>query len=162
MYNSLINVIFKEKCIVLAEFQNGEIKSYDFKKLFLKYPIYKKLENETIFKSGRIAPGGCGLIFNDEIDIAAEEIYSNGLLVETKNISDINILIANMVSKARNEKNMTQSELAKVTKIHQAEISKIERGIGNPSIKTLNRIAEGLGLKLELFIRWHFRKSRSM
>ena len=39
MYNSLINVIFKEKCIVLAEFQNGEIKSYDFKKLFIKYPI---------------------------------------------------------------------------------------------------------------------------
>ena len=47
---------------------------------------------------------------------------------------------------------MTQSELAKITNIHQAEISKIERGIGNPSIKTLERMAKGLGLKLELFL----------
>ena len=47
----------------------------------------------------------------------------------------------------------TQKELAEITKIHQAEISKIERGIGNPSIKTLERIAKGLGLNLELFIR---------
>ena len=30
-----------------------------------------------------------------------------------------------------------KKELAKITNIHQAEISKIERGIGNPSIKTL-------------------------
>ena len=58
-----------------------------------------------------------------------------------------------MISKARNKKGITQKELAIITGIHQAEISKIERGIGNPSIRTLERIAKGLGLKLELFIR---------
>ena len=61
--------------------------------------------------------------------------------------------IANQISLARNKKNLTQTELAKITGIHQAEISKIERGIGNPSIKTLERIAQGLELTLELFLK---------
>ncbi len=154
MYNSLTKVSFDQNYIITAEFQTGEIKNYDLKKLFDKYPVFLKLvENPSLYYNGKIAPGGCGIIFSDEIDIATEELYLNSTLLKVKNIDDINIRIANMVSKAREEKKMTQTELSKITGIHQAEISKIERGIGNPSIKTLQRIAKGLGLNLELFIR---------
>ena len=154
MYSSIIKVSFEENYIIISEFQTGEIKKYDLKKLFDKYPVFRNLkENPDLFYNGKIAPGGCGLIFTDEIDIAAEELYLNSTLIKTNNIDDINIRIANMISKAREEKKITQTELSKITGIHQAEISKIERGIGNPSIKTLQRIAKGLGLNLELFIR---------
>ena len=61
--------------------------------------------------------------------------------------------MANNLAKIIGKHQLTQTELSKITGIHQAEISKIERGIGNPSIKTLQRIAKGLGLNLELFIR---------
>lgn len=49
-------------------------------------------------------------------------------------------------------KNMgyTQKYLSMLTGVTQADISKLERGIGNPSLKTLNRISEGLGMKLRL------------
>lgn len=154
MFNRILNIELKNDYIIICEFNDGSVKQYDFKKLFDKYPVFQRLENEPLlFKNGCIAGGGCGIIFDDELDIASEEIYNNGLLIEQKEINNINAKIAIMISKARNEKNITQKELAEITKIHQAEISKIERGIGNPSIKTLERIAKGLGLNLELFIR---------
>ena len=154
MFNSLINVEFKENYIIIAEFQNGDIKELDLKQYFEKYPIFLKLTLEdNLFQNGKIAPGGCGIIFNDEIDIAAEEIFQKGKLIKQRNIDDVLLKIANQVSEARELKGITQTQLSKITGIHQAEISKIERGIGNPSIKTLERIAKGLGLNLELFIK---------
>ena len=47
---------------------------------------------------------------------------------------------------------MTQKELAEKTGIYQADISKIERGIGNPSVMTLKRLADGL--EIELIIKF--------
>ncbi len=36
------------------------------------------------------------------------------------------------------------------TGIYQADISKIERGLANPSVSTLQRLAEGMGMKLKI------------
>jgi predicted transcriptional regulator len=49
---------------------------------------------------------------------------------------------------ARNEKGITQKELSSITGITQGDISKLENGTANPSIRTLQRIAEGLGKNL--------------
>ena len=51
---------------------------------------------------------------------------------------------------ARNAANMSQQELSKRTGIAQSDISKLENGSANPSIKTLRRLAEGLGMKLKI------------
>lgn len=51
---------------------------------------------------------------------------------------------------ARIEQNLTQKDLAEKTGINQADISKIENGNRNPSIKMLKRLADGLGLKLKI------------
>lgn len=50
----------------------------------------------------------------------------------------------------RAAKNLTQKELAALTGITQSDISKLENGNGNPSLKTLERLAEGLGMRLRL------------
>lgn len=50
----------------------------------------------------------------------------------------------------RNEKHLTQKELSDRTGIAQGDISKIENGNANPSIKTLNRLAYALGKKLKV------------
>lgn len=50
--------------------------------------------------------------------------------------------------RARREAGLTQKELAEKTGIQQANLSRIENGNGNPSVMTLNRIAQGLGKKL--------------
>ena len=51
---------------------------------------------------------------------------------------------------ARKAKGMTQKQLAEATGINQADISKLERGSGNPSLRTLQRLAAGMGMQLKL------------
>ena len=52
--------------------------------------------------------------------------------------------------RTRNEEGITQAELAKRTGIAQSELSKIETGEANPSLKRINRIAKGLGRKVQI------------
>ena len=51
---------------------------------------------------------------------------------------------------ARKASGLTQKQLAERTGINQADISKMENGNGNPSIHTLQRLAKGMGMKLQL------------
>lgn len=56
--------------------------------------------------------------------------------------------IIRAIISAREETGMTQKELAEKTGIAQGDISRLENGYSNPSLKTLQRIAEGLGKSL--------------
>lgn len=58
--------------------------------------------------------------------------------------------IVRAIVEGREAQHLTQDQLALVTGIHQASISKLERGDGNPSLRTLKRLAAGMGMKLKL------------
>ena len=62
--------------------------------------------------------------------------------------SEFNIIQA--LIDARKSCNLTQKELAERTGIDQSDISKIERGVANPSLSTLKRLAEGMDTVLRL------------
>lgn len=51
---------------------------------------------------------------------------------------------------ARTSQNMTQKELSERTGIAQTEISKLENGTRNPSIKLLQRLADGMDMVLNV------------
>ncbi|MBR6474868.1 MAG: helix-turn-helix transcriptional regulator [Lachnospiraceae bacterium] len=51
---------------------------------------------------------------------------------------------------ARNAEGMTQKELSERSGIAQGDISKMENGNANPSIKTLQRLAEAMGKSLRI------------
>ncbi len=51
---------------------------------------------------------------------------------------------------ARTSNNLTQEELSKRTGIHQSDISKLEKGTRNPSLKLLQRLAEGMDMFLKI------------
>ena len=53
-------------------------------------------------------------------------------------------------AKVRKESGMTQKELSLATGISQADISRLEHGTGNPSIKTLQRIAKAFHMVLKI------------
>ena len=59
-------------------------------------------------------------------------------------------LIFGLVSDARISQNITQKELAERTGIAQTEISKLENGTRNPSIKLLQRLADGMDMVLNI------------
>ena len=58
--------------------------------------------------------------------------------------------IMRAILEGRDERALTQKKLAEVTGIAQADISRFENGTGNPSLRTLKRLAEGLGMSLKV------------
>ena len=52
--------------------------------------------------------------------------------------------------KACKESGLTQKQLSERTGIAQTDISKLERGNANPSLRTLQRLAAGMGMKVKI------------
>ena len=51
---------------------------------------------------------------------------------------------------ARYSRNLSQKELAKLSGLSQSDISKLENGTCNPTIKLLQKIADGLDMDLKI------------
>lgn len=58
--------------------------------------------------------------------------------------------IVQAIINARKLKGITQKELSERTGIAQGDISKLENGNGNPSIKTLKRLAAAMDMSLKI------------
>ena len=58
--------------------------------------------------------------------------------------------VARRIVEARMAQGMTQVELAEACGMKPANLCRLENGNGNPSVATLNKIAQGLGCKLEI------------
>ena len=150
MFHKAIKLVLKEGTSLELTFQNGEVKAYDMAVLFPKYPQLEALKDRELFLSGKLM-GSYGIIWNDDLDIEAETIYEDGVTVRQE-VLPVNFRVANAVASARAAAGKSQMELAALTGIDQSDISKIERGVANPSIATLNRISEALGKKLQISI----------
>ena len=150
MFHKAIELNLKEGTSLELTFQTGEIKSYDMSVLFNKYPQLKALQDRKLFLSGKLV-GSYGIIWNDELDIEVETIYEDGQLVKSIELP-INHSVGEALANARTHIGISQTELSKRTGIDQSDISKIERGIANPSISTLDRLAKAMGLSLKIKI----------
>lgn len=150
MTNRIVFVKPMDNTILLATFQNGIEKTYDVKTMFAMFPQMQILEKDkTLFNSVVVDAGGYGVSWNDNLDIESEEIWENGTEVG-KVENDILDEMGYTLTLARENAEITQKELAKKTGINQANISKIERGIANPSLATLKRLATGMGMQLKI------------
>ena len=58
--------------------------------------------------------------------------------------------IVEAILKARAEKSLTQKELSAACGITQSDISKLENGTANPSLRTLKRIAAAFNMQLQI------------
>lgn len=58
--------------------------------------------------------------------------------------------IIRAIIEGRERCDLTQQQLAEITGIQQADISRLENGTGNPSLRTLKRLAAGMGMQLKL------------
>lgn len=58
--------------------------------------------------------------------------------------------IVRAIIEGRAANDFTQEKLSEVTGITQADISRLENGTANPSLRTLKRLATGMGMTLKL------------
>ena len=121
-------------------FQDGKVKRYDMRCLFSKYPQLKALEDRELFLSGKLM-GAYGIVWNDDLDIEAETVYEDGETVRVET-GAYHGASAKAVAAARAQAGLSQKELAERTGIDQSDISKIERGVANPSVATLERTGQ--------------------
>ena len=78
-FHRLRNITPLDDNILLAEFEDGTLKHYDVKPLKDKLPVFEMLDYVPgLFEQARVDSGGYGVIWNSELDLAAEEIYCNG------------------------------------------------------------------------------------
>lgn len=137
--------------IIEVKFLGGVVKNYDTKIIADSIPQFVELQTKSgLFEQVKVDQGGYGVFWNDDLDIDSDTIWEDGTLIETQKETNINKLLAYHLLLAREEAHMTQKQLSERTGIYQADISKIERGIGNPSLSTLDRVAKGLGMRLEI------------
>ena len=61
---------------------------------------------------------------------------------------DPEFAIVRAIIEARTSSGLTQEELSRKSGINQANISKLEHGKANPSVSTLQKLANGLGKRL--------------
>ena len=151
MSNRIVSVKALENYEIIAVFQIGICKKYDMKQLFDVFPQFKDFEVIAgLFEQVKVDVGGYGVSWNDEFDLDAEDIWEDGIEAEEKHEIDIIAQVGIELSRARETVGMTQKQLSEITGIYQADISKIERGLANPSLATLKRLAAGMEMKLEL------------
>ncbi len=78
-----------------------------------------------------------------------EQLKDTAFKAEYDALEDEFIIIQAMID-ARKKSGLTQKELAEKTGIAQADISKLENGNANPSLRTLKRLAAGMGMRVKL------------
>lgn len=67
-----------------VQFSEGVTKRYDIKPLFERYSMFRPLKDRPeLFSSVMVDTGGYGIIWNDDIDIACDELFLNGETIKT-------------------------------------------------------------------------------
>ena len=144
------NLRFLEGVTIELTFLDGKIIQYDLSKLFSKYPQFVELKNNRkLFESGELWPLGEVIYWNEDIDYDTAAIYEDGEVVGYQEPS-LNQKIALLLVKEREKKNITQTELSRLSHIDQGDISRIERGVGNPTLKKIEKLFNALGVSLDI------------
>ncbi len=83
MFHKIKNVSPLPDFKLSVQFSEGVTKIYDVKPLFNKISDFKSLENNSEFGGVYVDVGGYGIIWNDELDLSCDELWENGVEVET-------------------------------------------------------------------------------
>lgn len=138
--------IFSDESVDVTFF-DGAVKRFDVKRLSAYNEKFAQLlSDKKLYQEVNVVENNNGIKWGNNVDyfIDNETLYYDGILIEKRVIGDAKVQLAARLTQIRESLGLTQKELEKKTGIHQADISKIERGIANPSVETLERIAAAM------------------
>ena len=146
-----IKLVLKEKTTFDVYYLDGVVKRYDILTLAKKFPQLNELKDRKLFLKGRLF-GWSTVIWNDDLDIDVETPYYDGVDV-TDEYDDIeNAILGYKIKDKRLDLNLSQAQLAEKVGIDQSDLSKIEKGNANPSLKMIKKIVSGLDGKITINI----------
>lgn len=83
MFHKIKNVVALDEYILSVGFVEGITKKYDIKPLFDRFEPFQVLKNKKEFNKAYVGPGGYAVIWNDDVDLACDEIFNNGKEIKT-------------------------------------------------------------------------------
>lgn len=83
MFHKIRHVFPLQNYELLVEFSIGVTKIYDVKPLFQWKKIFNDLKENELFYGVEVDVGGCGIIWNDNLDLSCEELWVNGKEIKT-------------------------------------------------------------------------------
>ena len=68
---------------LIAQFDDGTIKSYDVEKLSERNKVFKVFESKSdLFAKAKVDAGGYGVVWNEALDLSSDEIWANGETID--------------------------------------------------------------------------------
>ena len=144
-----IKLVLKEGTTFDLYFLDGVVKRYDILSLADKFPQLNVLKNRELFLKGKLL-GWSGVYWDDDLDIECDTVYEEGRDVSSEYDDIENVVLGYKIRELRRNADLSQVELATKAGIDQSDLSKIEKGIANPSIKQISRILSVLNQKLSI------------
>ena len=83
MFHKIKNVFPLSDYRLSVQFSEGVTKIYDVKPLLEKIPEFSALRDNAEFECVSVDVGGYGIIWNDELDLSCDELWENGVRVDT-------------------------------------------------------------------------------
>ncbi len=84
MFHKIKNVSALSEYKLSVQFSEGVTKIYDVKPLFEKVPVFADLkDNLQEFACVVVDVGGYGIVWNDDLDLSCDELWENGVQVDT-------------------------------------------------------------------------------
>ncbi len=84
MFHKIKNVSSLPEYKLSVQFSEGVTKIYDVKPLFDKIPVFAGLkDNLQEFFNVSVDVGGYGIVWNDDLDLSCDELWENGVQVDT-------------------------------------------------------------------------------
>ena len=83
MFHKIRNVFPLQNYELLVEFSVGVTKIYDVKPLFKWKQVFNDLKENELFYGVEVDVGGCGIIWNDNLDLSCEDLWVKGIEIKT-------------------------------------------------------------------------------
>ena len=130
-----------------VRFIGGATKIYDVKPLLKKWEPFKVFKKDTaLFKKVKVDVGGYGIIWNDDLDLACNELWYNGVAENPRDVMATELL-CNLAA-ARQAKGLSQRDVEEKTGIRQPVIARVENGDSDPQLSTLIKMASACGMNI--------------
>lgn len=78
MFHKIQTIKVEDGYILFICFEDGAQRRYDVSQMFERFPVFLDLRKDGLFDRVRVDQGGYGISWNDDIDIACDELYFGG------------------------------------------------------------------------------------
>ena len=84
MFHKIKNVAALPEYKLSVQFSEGVTRIYDMKPLFQRIPLFCEFKDDPAkFAAVSVDIGGYGIVWNDDLDLSCDELWENGVQVET-------------------------------------------------------------------------------